>query len=254
MNKNKFLINRAINEFKMGWSLTKLPEQLEKLENNKYVKIFKIIGGLCIFLIVSGISRQFKKLTFYIILTFSFLYSVYRLILVLYIIKSFIINVYSGKLLVRNSPLNSFNTIFRLLGTVSKSTINFTVGTGISYCLCYELDEILMSEGKEAYFVPGMRNIVNKIGAEQLAKDFLSRAGIKDRLSSPRSITDLLNSMSDEEKALYAKETGSSWEDLYKAQKYLQENLNNSDVNNTNPISNILKEKIENENPFNTNK
>lgn len=71
--------------------------------------------------------------------------------IVLYIIKQFIFNVYTGKLIVRNSPVNTYNTVFRMKGNVTKTTVNFTVGTGITYALCYELDEILVQEGKEPY-------------------------------------------------------------------------------------------------------
>ena len=109
----KNLIKRALNEFKSGWSLSELPEHILKIEKNIYVKLIKILGPVCVFLIVSGIAQQFNKLIFYYIFMFSFLYSLYRIIIVLYHIKQFIINVYTGKLIVRNSPVNHFNTIFR---------------------------------------------------------------------------------------------------------------------------------------------
>ena len=63
--------------------------------------------------------------------------------------------------------MNSFNTILKFLANTAKSTVNFGVGTGVAYCLCYELDEILPQEGKEPYFVPGIRNTIRKIGAEE---------------------------------------------------------------------------------------
>lgn len=102
----KNLIIRGLNEFKMGWSLSKLPDHILILEKNIYVKLFKLIGGVCLFLIVSGTAQQYNKLIFYNIFIFSFLYSLYRLMIVLYFIKQFIFNVYTGKLIVRNSPLN----------------------------------------------------------------------------------------------------------------------------------------------------
>ena len=102
----KNLIKRAINEFKIGWSLSKLPEHILNIEKNIYVKLIKILGPVCVFLIVSGIAQQFNKLIFYYIFMFSFLYSLYRIIIVLYYIKQFIFNVYTGKLIVRNSPVN----------------------------------------------------------------------------------------------------------------------------------------------------
>ena len=58
------LIKRAINEFKIGWSLSKLPEHILNIEKNIYVKLIKILGPVCVFLIVSGIAQQFNKLIF----------------------------------------------------------------------------------------------------------------------------------------------------------------------------------------------
>jgi len=107
---------------------------------------------------------------FYFIFIFSFLYSIYKLIIVCYYLIKFIINIYTGKLIICNSPVNSFNTIFRVIGNASKTTANFTIGTGVAYCLCHELDEILINDGKEPYFIPGIRAVIQNIGAEDYAK------------------------------------------------------------------------------------
>lgn len=219
----------GFNEFKMGWSLSKLPDHILKIENNIYVKLLKLIGSVCLFFIVSGIAQQLNKLIFYYIFIFSFLYSLYRLMIVLYFIKQFIFNVYTGKLIVvrSTSSVNTYLTVFRMMGNVTKTTVNFTVGTGITYALCYELDEILVLEGKDPYFVPGIRQIVKIIGAEEYAKQILNKLGITDRINTPaKRITDLLESMSEKDKIDYESETGQSWQQLYNEQKKLQESLN----------------------------
>ena len=187
---------------------------------------------------------------------FSFLYSLYRIIIVLYHIKQFIINVYTGKLIVRNSPVNSFNSILRTMGNVAKTTVNFTVGTGITYALCYELDEILVQEGKEPYFVPGIRGVVQNIGAEEYAKRFLNSLGIKDRIdtNSSKSITELLESLGENRKKEYEAETGQSWEKIYNEQKELQETLRNFIVKKDKSVTENLKDFIEKEDPFKKNK
>ena len=128
------------------------------------------MGATSLFLIVSGIAQKFNKWMFYFIFIFSFLYSIYKLIIVCYYLIKFIINVYTSKLIVRNSPVNSFNTIFKVIENASKTTVNFTIGTGIAYCLCYELDEILINDGKEPYFIPGIRTVIQNIRAEDYAK------------------------------------------------------------------------------------
>ena len=246
----KNLIKRALNEFKSGWSLSELPEHIIKIEKNIYVKLIKILGPVCVFLIVSGIAQQFNKLIFYYIFMFSFLYSLYRIIIVLYHIKQFIINVYTGKLIVRNSPVNHFNTIFKTMGNIAKNTVNFTVGTGITYALCYELDEILVQEGKEPYFVPGIREVVKKIGAEEYAKKFLNTLGIKDRISpdTPKSITEFMERMDERGKKEFETQSGESWEKVYNEQKKLQELIKNIESRGDNSVTQTIKDYVEKEN------
>ena len=252
--KNKSLINIATSELKIGWYLSKLPDFIEVLESKMYIKLLKLVGGISLFLIVSGAYHQFHKLINYYIFTFSFVYLMYRLMIVFFMIKQFLVNIYTGKLIVRNSPVNVFNTIFRCVGSAAKTTINFTVGTGVAYCLCYELDEILVQEGKEAYFVPGMKQVIRNMGAEELAKNFLNKAGIRDNLKNPRTVTQLLEDMSQEEKDLYESTTGEKWDDLYDAQKKLENEIKNKNSGNTSVLLKTVDEYIEKEDPFKTKK
>lgn len=54
-----------------------------------------------------------------------------------------------------------------------RASTRFTFGTGMTFALCYELDEILVSEGKERFFVPRMRDLIRQSGLESHAKTFL---------------------------------------------------------------------------------
>ncbi len=250
---NKFLV-RVFTELKSGWTLSKLPVQVEKYEQKLYIKLIKFIGAICVFLIVSGTAQQYNKLTFYIIFIFSFIYSLYRLFIALWFIIQFIINLFNGKLIVRNSPVNVLNTILKGIGNVAKGTISFGVGTGMTYCLSYELDEILVQEGKEPYFLAGMRKMIKNMGAEEYAKLFLTKVGIKDRLDKTnlRSITDLLDSMSAEERQKYESETGQSWDEFYNSHKKIQENVFKSKIERNDSISKEIIDYVEKEDPFKT--
>lgn len=98
----KSLIIRAISEIKIGWNLSKLPDFIEVLESKMYIKLLKIVGGICSFLIVSGTYHQFHTLINFYIFTYSFVYLMYRLMLVFFTLKQFIVNIYTGKLIARN--------------------------------------------------------------------------------------------------------------------------------------------------------
>jgi hypothetical protein len=227
--RNKILFSRVIKEFKIGWDLVKLPNHIVILESRISFRILKFIGAVCLFLMMSGIAKQFHLLIIFYIYTYSFLYSVYRLYLCLYTIYQFILVVVNGKFIARNSPVNGIYTFLRLISITIQTTASFTVGTGITFALCHELDDILVSEGKEPYFVPGMKSIIVKSGLEGTVKNTLKRFGFKD--SEPRSINEILLKMTPEERLKYQEQTGQSWESLYNGQKSLQEYLINPTEN-----------------------
>jgi hypothetical protein len=79
--RNQILFTRLIKEFKIGWDLVKLPNHIVILESRIYVKIFKYIGTVCLFVMMSGIAKQFHLLIIYYIYTYSFLLLLYRLYL-----------------------------------------------------------------------------------------------------------------------------------------------------------------------------
>ena len=63
---NKTLRKRIWSGIKDGWNIPTLPEHISKLDNNLFVKIFKFIGGLSVFIIVSGIGSQLNRIFFLI--------------------------------------------------------------------------------------------------------------------------------------------------------------------------------------------
>lgn len=189
---------------------------------------------------MNGLAKQFHLLIIYYIYIYSLLFILYRLYLSICRIYKFVLAVFSGKLIARNSPINNLNSIFHSITAVVRSSASITLGTGITFALCHELDEILVSEGKEPYFVPGMKDVIKKTGMENQVKNTLNRFGFKD--SKPNSITDLLKKMTKEERDKYLQETGQTWEDLYKSQQTLINKLMNSEDKKkiTEEISNFI--------------
>jgi hypothetical protein len=72
--------------------------------------------------------------------------------LVYYSIKQWFINLRSGKFIVKNSPLDPIGTCFRAAFASLRNATTITFGTGMTFALAYELDDILESEGKERFF------------------------------------------------------------------------------------------------------
>lgn len=177
---NNKVISRMWLGLKSGWDLPILPEHISKLDSNIYIRVFKFIGTISMFIIVSGIGFQFNPILFYIFIILSMSYIFYRFVLIFYIIKQWFCNLFQGKWIVRNSPLDHLATILRLSSNSFKTAVNVTVGAGFTYALCHELDDILVKEGNEPYFVPGIKSTIVKVGLEEKLKNFLNSIGIKE--------------------------------------------------------------------------
>ena len=66
-----------------------------------------------------------------------------------------------------------------------------------------------------------MRIAIRTLGAEELAKSFLNRIGIKDRveLKNTTKVKKLLKNMNDQEKSSFESDTGKKWSDVYSTKK-----------------------------------
>jgi hypothetical protein len=207
-----------------------VPEDLSKFDSNIYVRIFKFIGPICMTIIISGIGFKLNKIYFYINIFISISYILYKLYYIYRQIKHWIYNVRNGNLLVRNSPLDFIGTIGKVGGYTIKSVVNLSVGTGLTYALCHELDDILEKEGKEAYFVPKMKTGLERSGISDAAKIFLDKLGIKDTIpdksSVNNSLLDQLNKLNNIDADKFKNDTGVSIEDAKKTIEYLNKNSN----------------------------
>ena len=211
--QRKNFFSRVKDGFLAGWSIEILPPYITNIDNNRYTRLFKMVGGISMFFIVSGIGAQFNKFSFNIAVVLSLFYIFYKLVLTFYVLKQWFLNLRSGKFLHRNSPLDKTATLIRASTATLRSAAKFTAGTGFTFALCYELDEILVSEGKEPYFVPGMRTVIVSSGCEENAKAFLNKLGIKDRVNNPDLLDAHINNVSEEDKKVFETETKVSWND-----------------------------------------
>ena len=174
-------------------------------------------------IIIIGIGSDLNAIAFNIILIHSILYTLYRLVYTFYVLKQWLHNLCTGKFIVRNSPLDTISTIIRMSINTLKATAKFSVGTGMTYALAHELDEIMVQEGKEPYFVPYMKYLIVKAGLDDLAIKFLNKIGVKDRIdkSNMEKITQFLNNMSKEDKSQFEQNTGIKFTDFQKGHDFL---------------------------------
>jgi hypothetical protein len=170
---------------------------------------------------------------------------IYRIILGFYIIKHLIFKIKSGKLIIRNSPVDYLGTITRYCFNVSKGIAGFSVSSGFVYALCHELDDILDKEGKNPYFIPGIKNVLDKTGINDKLVNIANKLGVKDKIVNDE---DIFNNMDSIQKETFTKETGVSIEQAKEVLKYLKENNGNK------TLGSEVKDLIETKDPFNTKK
>ena len=248
-NKNS-LRNKIWYGIKSGWDLPTLPDHIIKLNKRIPLRLLRFIGPVSMFTIVSGIGRQFNNsFIYYTIVVISLLYIFYKYLIIYYTIKQWFHHLFNGDFIVRNSPMEILGTILRGSASSLKTAGSFTIGTGITYALCHELDDILESEGKERYFVPTMNKGLKQIGLYSVAGTFLTKIGIKNAapVEYIQTYHEYIKNMNDVEKAAFLKYTGVSHEDAVKTINFLEENRGKE-------LGSSIHKYLEKEDPFGTKK
>ena len=101
-SRKKTVLRRAFDGMISGWNMPILPEKVAKFDSNIYVRLYKAIGALSTFYIISGLGLRSYPFYFYIGIILSMPYIIYRIVLVFFIIKQFIYNIKNGKYIVRS--------------------------------------------------------------------------------------------------------------------------------------------------------
>lgn len=126
------------------------------------------------------------------------------------------------------------------------------VGTGFAYALSHKLDNILVKEGKEPYFVPGIKRHLNNYGLNETIKQMSDRLGIKDTVIP----VDLLDTFSPKEKDELERSTGVSFNEAKKVWDYfhtINSEYQVSPLHSYSLWAGEISKFIETKDPFKTN-
>lgn len=162
MKNNKTLLQRFLYGIKLEIKLSLLPESVSKFHNHPLVRIFRVLGGVCIILFLSW-SNWVENSLFYLILfllaMLQFLY-----IMVISIIKIYyLVYIWKNKKLeVRNSPLDHLasSLTFKLAACIKGACV---VGAGSATVLGlgFGADKLLEEGGYPPVF---KRSIGKQLG------------------------------------------------------------------------------------------
>jgi len=154
-NKNKRTVLQSIwLGIKVGWNAPMLPPKVLNVHNHPFVRISRVIGGICIITFLSKKYLLFIWPFNYIVLIFALLHFMY--ITIISIIKLFygIKVLRSDKLEVRNSPLDRFaGTVGKILYCWKYGCQAGSAGLGL-VGTSFLIDSMLEAGNQEKVFTP----------------------------------------------------------------------------------------------------
>jgi len=144
----------------IGWNKPTLPDNLIRLQLHPLIRIFRVLSGICVLLILTKRINFFNEFVLYFAVFISFLYIFYLIYInyhrVIFMYKSF----KNKDLDVKNSPLDKFATLANKLIWCVKGSCDTIAPVGISLGFMAGLDSILEAKGKEAIFLPFLGDIL----------------------------------------------------------------------------------------------
>lgn len=165
MNKNKKIFSRFFIGLKKGILTATLPNHIIQLNNNPIIRIFRVLGGISILLILThkldslgdGLLYLF---TLVLCTVLALLFSLYRIFLTYHRIKHMIKVLKSDDLDVRNSPLDRFATIAAKIILCSKGLCETAAPVGVLFGGMAGIDELRKAKGLEPIFLPKLADLI----------------------------------------------------------------------------------------------
>ena len=162
-------MKKRISNLKLGiikvYNTPTLPAHIENINNNIFVRIFRVLGGVCLLLTISKKMFLFHYSLIYIAIFINILFLIYQFVLIIYRIKHIYNILKTDKMDIKNSPIDNVATILTrgLLCMKGACEGGIFLGTILSTGIAY--DWALESAGKEKVFGPLVGKFVDTISA-----------------------------------------------------------------------------------------
>jgi hypothetical protein len=171
MKKVSNIIKRLAIGFKKGYLTPTLPSNIIKIQTYPIIRIFRFLGGISFLFILSKNHLNYPSYIFYLSILFSFLFTIYHIIISYFRIKHIIYLLKSDQLDVKNSPLDKIATLGAKALLCFKGTCETAQPIGLTLGIMLGADEILKNANREPIFAPFLGDILNKILPEGISKD-----------------------------------------------------------------------------------
>ena len=162
--------NNVVLGFKKAYSISLLPQRVENFFSSFFMRIFRVLGGACLVLVITGRHAVFYKELQMFILFFALIQSI--LIVIINLIKFFyglyIITKKPNVFEVRNSPLNTYSTHLARLLVCARWGCGAVAGTTGVFAGAVTYDTILEATGREKIFIPFIAKAFNDVFGEPM--------------------------------------------------------------------------------------
>ena len=166
-NMNKNFFKRLLIGISKGWNTPTLPQHLLTLQLHPLIRIFRVLGGISILLILTKRVNYFNSFVLYLVVLISIFYTFYVLYISYYRLKHIYKIMKSKDLEIRNSPLDKFATLASKLIFCVKGACDTAVPLGVALGVMAGFDTIHEHKGKEPIFLPFIAEIILPDSEEQ---------------------------------------------------------------------------------------
>jgi hypothetical protein len=166
-NMNKNFFKRLKIGISKGWNTPTLPQHLLTLQLHPLIRIFRVIGGISILLILTKRVNYFNSFVLYLVVLISIFYTFYILYISYYRLKHIYKIMKSKDLEIRNSPLDKFATLASKLIFCVKGACDSAVPLGVALGVMAGFDTILEHKGKDPIFLPFIAEVILPDSEEQ---------------------------------------------------------------------------------------
>lgn len=156
MTTKKNIFNRIMIGVKKGIKTPTLPDNILKIHMHPITRIYRVISGISVLLLVSNrISQLPYPMFFYLItLIISTLFLIYNLYISYHRIKHIYFLMKSGQLDVRNSPLDRLASVCSKLVMCAKGACDTAAPAGLALGIMLGVDQVREANGLTPFFTP----------------------------------------------------------------------------------------------------
>ena len=196
MKKYK-IFNRTIIGIKKGWNHPTLPENLLKLQLHPFIRIFRVLGGISILIILTKAYEKYNIFVLYISIILSILFFIYNTYLNYYRIKHIYSSIKKGDLDVKNSPLDKYASLYSKLLFCLKGSCEVAAGSGVALGIFTGIDSLFEHKGKDPIFMPFIADLI--LPDSQMERQFKDQKKLFRDLSK---IDNFFNNLNDDKETV----------------------------------------------------